>query len=193
MTYAKVPRRSRRISRPPREWWRVEPSVGRVNDTAGVRGTQDAETDEVSVLPHGDQRADWMNEHELGVPRQISFAPTDFMPRTAANKEWAFQTVFREGNFLAAGKLTIGPYGTKPLTSARDNVYVFNVTEGSVRFEVHGYQSSSTDVDTDGAIMIPREHSYRIHNPSNRRATLWYTQARETKTENELGDEAPAF
>ena len=45
-------------------------------------------------------------------------------PKIAANKTWAFDKVFQDDEFIAAGLLVIPPRGRKPSKPANDNTYV---------------------------------------------------------------------
>lgn len=46
------------------------------------------------------------------------------VPKIAANRNWAFDKVFQDDEFIAAGLLVIPPKGRKPSKPANDNTYV---------------------------------------------------------------------
>jgi hypothetical protein len=46
-----------------------------------------------------------------------------FDPQLAANNEWSYQKIFGDGDFIAAGQLTIPVAGRKPSKSSKDNTY----------------------------------------------------------------------
>ena len=45
-------------------------------------------------------------------------------PKPAANNEFAFQKIFGDGEFIAAGQLLIPVGGKKPSKGTKDNTYV---------------------------------------------------------------------
>ena len=45
-------------------------------------------------------------------------------PKAAANKDFYFQKIFGDADFIAAGELIIPPDGQKPTKSTKDNTFV---------------------------------------------------------------------
>jgi centromere protein C len=45
-------------------------------------------------------------------------------PKPDANKEFTYQKIFGDGDFIAAGELIIPPDSAKPQKSTKDNTYV---------------------------------------------------------------------
>lgn len=132
----------------------------------------------------------------------IAFTSKMVSPKPAANNEFAFQKIFGDGEFIAAGQLLIPVGGKKPSKGTKDNTYVrqdslvfktnlqliveqvFFVIEGAVSLKIH---RTSFIVATGGMFLIPRGNNYYIENVSQRSAKLFFTQARKVNAE----DEAP--
>ncbi|PFH48491.1 hypothetical protein AMATHDRAFT_65332 [Amanita thiersii Skay4041] len=107
--------------------------------------------------------------------RRVAFIARMYDPQNAANNEWKYQKIFGDGDFIAAGQLTIPVKGRKPSKSSKDNTYIFYVAEGAVNFKVH---DTSYVLATGGMIMVPRGNTYFIENIAERDALLVFTQAR---------------
>ncbi|KAH9482624.1 Inner kinetochore subunit cnp3 [Psilocybe cubensis] len=109
------------------------------------------------------------------VERRIAWTAKMVEPRMAADKNWSFDKIFGDDDFIAAGQLIIPPRGRKPSKAAKDNTYVFYVIEGAVNFKIH---QTSMILATGGMFMVPRGNTYLIENISERNARLFFTQAR---------------
>ncbi|KAJ7181915.1 hypothetical protein C8R46DRAFT_1186830 [Mycena filopes] len=113
----------------------------------------------------------------MEIAPQIGITPAT---QTAGNQQWAFQGIFRPGEFLASGEITLHPRGVKAMTSTRNNTFVFHVMSGSVKFtiELQGLPNSEV-VHAPGSVMVPRDSRYALENLSDQPALLGFTQARE--------------
>ncbi|KAJ6531069.1 Mif2/CENP-C like-domain-containing protein [Mycena capillaripes] len=112
------------------------------------------------------------------VTRRIAFTAKMFKPSPAANNEWFYQKIFGDGNFIAAGQITIPPKGRKPSKLSKDNTFIFFVIEGAVNLKVC---ETSLIVASGGMFMIPRGNTYFIENIADRDAKLFFTQARKMR------------
>ncbi|KAJ7453078.1 Mif2/CENP-C like-domain-containing protein [Mycena latifolia] len=121
------------------------------------------------------------------VLRRIAFPAKMFNPTPAANNEWAFQKVFNDPDFVAAGQLLIPPHGRKPSKQTKDNTFIFFVIEGAVNLKIY---ETSLVVASGGMFMVPRGNTYFIENIADRDAKLFFTQARKMR-EGEDDEEAP--
>ena len=54
----------------------------------------------------------------------LAFTSKMVIPRPAANNNFAFQKIFGDGEFIAAGQLIIPVGGKKPSKGTKDNTYV---------------------------------------------------------------------
>ena len=91
--------------------------------------------------------------------------------KQAANADFAFQKIFGDSDFMAAGQLLIPPKGMKPTKGTKDNTFVrtpmnivvllsnlphiqiFYLIEGAVTFRVH---RTSYVLTTGSMFMVPR-------------------------------------
>lgn len=55
---------------------------------------------------------------------EIAFTARMVSPKPALNNDFAFQKVFGDGEFIAAGQLIIPVGGKKPSKGTKDNTYV---------------------------------------------------------------------
>ncbi|TCD64256.1 hypothetical protein EIP91_004325 [Steccherinum ochraceum] len=124
-------------------------------------------------------------ETELEQDKRVAFTAKMLELKPAANHEFLFQKVFGDGNFIAAGQLTIPPKKQKPTKGTKDNTFVFYVIEGAVNFKVH---RTSFVLTTGAMFLVPRGNMYYIQNISDREAKLFFAQARKMP-EYELADE----
>lgn len=51
-------------------------------------------------------------------------------PKAASNKDFYFQKIFGDADFIAAGELVIPPDGQKPTKSTKDNTFVRTIGSG---------------------------------------------------------------
>ncbi|KDR73744.1 hypothetical protein GALMADRAFT_251561 [Galerina marginata CBS 339.88] len=109
------------------------------------------------------------------VERRIAWTAKMVEPKLAADRNWSFDKIFGDDDFIAAGQLIIPPRGRKPSKAAKDNTYVFYVIEGAVNFKVH---ETSMILTSGGMFMVPRGNTYLIENICERNAKLFFTQAR---------------
>ncbi|KAF9014255.1 Mif2/CENP-C like-domain-containing protein [Cyathus striatus] len=117
----------------------------------------------------------WDYETQREVQRRIAWSAKMVHPRTPANSEWAFDKIFGDGEFIAAGLIFIPEGKKKPTKAAKDNTYIFYVIEGAVNLKIH---ESSLLIATGGMFMVPRGNTYLIENVGVRTAKLFFTQAR---------------
>lgn len=54
----------------------------------------------------------------------MAFTAKMVIPKSAANNDFAFQKIFGDGEFIAAGQLIIPVGGKKPSKGTKDNTYV---------------------------------------------------------------------
>ncbi|KAF9473012.1 hypothetical protein BDN70DRAFT_867845 [Pholiota conissans] len=116
------------------------------------------------------------------VHRRIAWTAKMATPKLAADRNWTFERIFGDDEFVAAGKLVIPPRSRKPSKAAKDNTYVFYVVEGAVNFKIH---ETSMIIASGGMFMVPRGNTYLIENISNRDAKLFFTQARKVEMNDE--------
>ncbi|KAF8884784.1 Mif2/CENP-C like-domain-containing protein [Infundibulicybe gibba] len=109
------------------------------------------------------------------VQRRIAWTADMVAPAQVGNSDWSFQKIFGDGDFMAAGQLTIPPNSRKPSKGTKDNTYIFYVVEGAVNLKIH---ETSLILATGGTFMVPRGNTYFIENIADRTATLFFTQAR---------------
>ncbi|THH23100.1 hypothetical protein EUX98_g8078 [Antrodiella citrinella] len=124
-------------------------------------------------------------EKGIEVEKRIAFTAKMLNLRPAANNDFAFQKIFGDGNFIAAGQLVIPVGRQKPTKGTKDNTFIFYVLEGAVNFKVH---RTSFVITTGGMFLVPRGNMYFIQNISDREAKLFFAQARKMP-ESEEGDE----
>ena len=77
-------------------------------------------------------------------------------PGAAANKDFYFQKIFGDADFIAAGELIIPPDGQKPTKSTKDNTFVRMIGPGK-------------------SIYLPSRHIYRCFMSLRVRSTSLYT------------------
>lgn len=109
------------------------------------------------------------------VRRRVAFTSKMVTPKPAANNDFAFQKIFGDGEFIAAGQLIIPVNGKKPSKGTKDNTYVFYVIEGAINLRIH---QTSFILATGGMFLIPRGNNYYLENISQRPARLFFAQAR---------------
>ncbi|TRM59181.1 Mif2/CENP-C like-domain-containing protein [Schizophyllum amplum] len=119
----------------------------------------------------------FINDIDLNeeVKRRIIYTAKMVQTAPSANGEWAFDRIFSDANFMAAGMITIIPNGRKSTKPTKDNTYIFYVIEGAVNVRIH---VQSAVVATGGMFMVPRGNSYFIENISDRETRLFFVQAR---------------
>jgi len=88
---------------------------------------------------------------------------------------FAFQKIFGDGDFIAAGQLIIPVGSEKPSKGTKDNTYVFYVIEGAVNLKIH---TTSFVICSGGCFLVPRGNVYYIKNICSRTAKLFFAQAR---------------
>ncbi|EJU05158.1 hypothetical protein DACRYDRAFT_74294 [Dacryopinax primogenitus] len=109
------------------------------------------------------------------VERRVAFTQSMVQPREAANARFKFQKIFGDGEFLAAGMLSIPVGETKPAKSSKDNSYVFYVIQGAVKVQIY---RTSFLVSIGGMFLVPRGNVYEIENVAERETVLFFAQAR---------------
>ncbi|KAF7367315.1 CENP-C-C domain-containing protein [Mycena sanguinolenta] len=116
------------------------------------------------------------------VSRRVAFLANMFNPTPAnvkgADDAWAFQKIFGDGDFMAAGQLIVPVGKRKPSKGTKDNTYIFYVVEGAVSVVIG---ETSLVLATGGMFMVPRGNSYFIENIADRDAKLFFTQARKIR------------
>ncbi|KAI5116067.1 hypothetical protein M0805_005580 [Coniferiporia weirii] len=120
------------------------------------------------------------------VQRRLAFTAKMVIPRTAANNDFAYQKIFGDGEFIAAGQLILPVGGKKPSKGTKDNTYVFYLIEGAVQLKVH---RTSFVLASGGMFLIPRGNTYYLENISKRPAKLFFAQARKVNAEDEPSQE----
>ncbi|EPS94770.1 hypothetical protein FOMPIDRAFT_1169346 [Fomitopsis schrenkii] len=126
---------------------------------------------------------DWRSKDE--VLKRIAFTAKMVTPKAATNKDFYFQKIFGDADFIAAGELVIPPDGQKPTKSTKDNTFVFYVIEGAVNLTVH---RTSFILATGGMFLVPRGNMYHIRNICERDARIFFAQARKV-SEEEMEEE----
>ncbi|EMD38133.1 hypothetical protein CERSUDRAFT_152789 [Gelatoporia subvermispora B] len=109
------------------------------------------------------------------IRRRLAYTANMVNQRWALNEDFLFEKIFSDGDFVAAGMLTIPPGRQKPTKSTKDNTFVFYVVEGAVSCKVH---KETFVIATGGMLMVPRGNIYWIQNISDRDAKLFFAQAR---------------
>ncbi|TDL24984.1 hypothetical protein BD410DRAFT_813828 [Rickenella mellea] len=107
--------------------------------------------------------------------RRVVFTKKMVEPKPAANAQFAYQKIFGDGEFIAAGQLVVPPGGKKPSKGTKDNTYVFYLIEGAITLKIH---RSSFILSSGGMFLVPRGNTYYIENICNREAKLFFAQAR---------------
>lgn len=132
----------------------------------------DAETE-----PHGTV---WDVETEQEVERRIACPISQVRPKTAINSPFAFEKVFGVDAYMAAGILEIPIGGSKPTKPTKDNNYTFVVMEGAVDVRVH---RTMFRVGPMGMFMVPKGNTYSIENCCQRKARIFFAQARQSQVQ----------
>ncbi|KZT55090.1 hypothetical protein CALCODRAFT_361381 [Calocera cornea HHB12733] len=127
----------------------------------------DKQTDPLGVV------IEYVTKNE--VERRIAFTESMIEPREAANARFKFQKIFGDGEFLAAGMLSIPIGETKPAKSSKDNSYVFYVIQGAVKVQIY---RTSFLISVGGMFLVPRGNVYSIENVAERETILFFSQAR---------------
>ncbi|KZO90505.1 hypothetical protein CALVIDRAFT_590752 [Calocera viscosa TUFC12733] len=109
------------------------------------------------------------------VERRIAFTQSMIEPREAANARFKFQKIFGDGEFLAAGMLSVPVGETKPAKSSKDNSYVFYVIQGAVKVQIY---RTSFLIAVGGMFLVPRGNVYSLENVAERETILFFAQAR---------------
>ncbi|KAJ3552142.1 hypothetical protein NM688_g4308 [Phlebia brevispora] len=109
------------------------------------------------------------------VTRRVAYTAKMVHTKQAANADFAFQKIFGDSDFMAAGQLLIPPNGQKPTKGTKDNTFIFYLIEGAVTFKVH---RTSYILTTGSMFLVPRGNQYYIRNISDRDAKLFFAQAR---------------
>ncbi|OCH93832.1 hypothetical protein OBBRIDRAFT_817567 [Obba rivulosa] len=121
--------------------------------------------------------------------RRLAYTTSMVSQRWTIQKEFMFEKIFSDGDFVAAGMLTIPPEKQKPTKSTKDNTFVFYVVEGAVSCKIH---KETFVIATGGMLMVPRGNIYYIQNISDRDAKLFFAQARKVvEGEYDDDDESP--
>ncbi|KAL1689595.1 Mif2/CENP-C like-domain-containing protein [Schizophyllum commune] len=165
-------RRKRGVSAKPRSKSAVaKGSASAVSAGPGAPGNPeegwDDETDPFGLI----------NDVDLGeeVKRRIVYTAKMVQTTPSANGEWAFDRIFSDANFMAAGMITLIPNGRKSTKPTKDNTYIFYVLEGAVNVRIH---VQSAIVASGGMFMVPRGNTYFIENIADRETKLFFVQAR---------------
>ncbi|KAL1742162.1 Mif2/CENP-C like-domain-containing protein [Schizophyllum fasciatum] len=118
-----------------------------------------------------------INDLDLGeeVKRRITYTAKMVQTTPSANGEWAFDRIFSDANFMAAGVITLVPNGRKSTKPTKDNTYIFQVLEGAVNVRIH---ANSYILASGGMFMVPRGNTYFIENIADRETKLFFVQAR---------------
>ncbi|KAJ3791284.1 Mif2/CENP-C like-domain-containing protein [Lentinula aff. detonsa] len=115
--------------------------------------------------------------------KRIICLAKDVELQRAASSEWAYQRSFGDDNFVAAGHLTIPVHGRKPTKTTKDNTYTFYLIQGAINLKIH---ETSSILCTGAHFMVPRGNTYFIENIGDREAKLFFSQARQDPTTEDL-------
>ncbi|TFK64211.1 hypothetical protein BDN72DRAFT_881628, partial [Pluteus cervinus] len=111
------------------------------------------------------------------VSRRVAFPENLLSPKPVDNDhgKFAYQKVFGDGDFIAAGVLVLPPQGIKPSNNAKANTLMFYLAAGTVKFSI---ENDEFVLHAGGMFMVPRGNVYNIHNVGQIEAKIFFTQAR---------------
>ncbi|KDQ07258.1 hypothetical protein BOTBODRAFT_38963 [Botryobasidium botryosum FD-172 SS1] len=139
---------------------------GEYDPTPPEAGWDDKTVEQGSVLEY---------ETRAEVKRRIACTAAMVAPNKTFNADFAFQKIFGDEDYIAAGVLTIPVGGEKPSKATKDNTYIFYCIEGAVRVQIH---RTSFVIAPGGMFMVPRGNQYFIQNISEREVKLFFAQGR---------------
>ncbi|PWN28368.1 hypothetical protein BDZ90DRAFT_231361 [Jaminaea rosea] len=144
-----------------------------LDPTAATRNPEDGWDDETD--PHGTV---WDADRQCEVERRIACPYSQVRAKPATNSSFSFEKVFGVDEYMASGILEIPVGGSKPTKPTKDNNYSFAIWQGGLDIRVH---RTMFRLGPGGMFMVPKGNTYSIENCSQRKAVIWFTQARHPK------------
>lgn len=144
-----------------------------LDPTQPTRNPEDGWDDETD--PHGTV---WDADRQCEVERRIACPYSQVRAKPATNSSFSFEKVFGVDEYMASGILEIPVGGSKPTKPTKDNNYSFAIWQGGLDIRVH---RTMFRLGPGGMFMVPKGNTYSIENCSQRKAVIWFTQARHPK------------